>query len=208
MGAPGPGDAGDAGAPGAAGGAPRGGPWQTGAVAAATGLRLAAAPAVMALCLAADFLPALAVFALAAATDYLDGYLARRWRVTTTTGSFLDTTADKLLVTAALVALVAVGRASPWAAAAIVGREVMILGLRAAAAANGVVVVASQLGRVKATLQFLAVAAALYALGPQLGPLPLYQWLMWLAVALTLISAADYLGRFAGVAAGRPGRAR
>ncbi len=181
----------------------RGGPWQTGAVAGATGLRLVAAPAVMALCLAADYLAALLVFALAAATDYLDGYLARRWRVTTATGSFLDTTADKLLVTAALVALVAVDRASPWAAAAIVGREVMILGLRAAAASHGVVVVASQLGRVKATVQFVAVAASLYAVGPALGPLPLYQWLMWLAVALTLLSAADYLRRFSGVATGR-----
>ncbi len=183
----------------------RGGPWQTGAVAGATGVRLAAAPAVMALCLAADYLAALLVFAVAAATDYLDGYLARRWRVTTATGSFLDTTADKLLVTAALVALVAVGRASPWAAAAIVGREVMILGLRAAVASHGVVVVASQLGRIKATMQFVAVAASLYAAGPALGPLPLYQWLMWLAVALTLLSAADYLRRFSGVAAGRTG---
>ena len=77
--------------PSGAGAAPaaptRGGPWQTGAVAGATGLRLAAAPAVMALCLAADYLPALLVFVAAAATDYLDGYLARRWRVTTATGT-------------------------------------------------------------------------------------------------------------------------
>ncbi len=192
MGAPRPGPA-------------RGGPWQTGMVAGTTGLRLVAAPAVMALVLVGAELAAAVVFLVAAATDYLDGYLARRWRVTTATGSFLDTTADKLLVTAALMALVAVDRASAWAALAIVGRELLILGLRAAAAAQGVVIVASQLGRIKAALQFVAVAASMLAVGPLLGPLPLYQWLMWVAVAFTLISAVDYLHRFTATATGRSG---
>lgn len=172
-------------------------------VTVATGIRLAAAPAVLALALSRNEAAAAAVFLIAAATDYLDGYLARRWRVTTATGSFLDTTADKLLVTAALVALVAVGHASPWAALAIVGREILILGLRAAAASQGVLIQASQLGRLKATLQFVAVGASLLALGPLLGPLHLYEWLMWAAVAITLASAADYLSRYAGAATGR-----
>jgi hypothetical protein len=70
------------------------------------------------------------VFAVAASTDFVDGYLARRWAVTTKLGSFLDTTADKLLVSGALIALVDVRRASAWIAAIIVGRELLILGLR------------------------------------------------------------------------------
>ena len=77
-----------------------------------------------------------ALFAFAAATDWVDGYLARRWEVTTKLGSFLDTTADKLLVTGVLIALVAVERASPWVAIIIIGRELMVLGLRGVIAAE------------------------------------------------------------------------
>ena len=91
-------------------------------LAAGTALRILLVPVVMALVLADDGATgttaaiAAVVFFVAAATDYVDGYLARRWDVTTTLGSFLDTTADKLLVTGVLVALVAVERASPWIA--------------------------------------------------------------------------------------------
>ena len=111
-----------------------------------TYLRVALVPAVMGLVLAAPDVPhayglAAALFGLAAATDFLDGFLARRWAATTTLGSFLDTTADKLLVSGALIALVAVGRASPWVAILIVGRELVILGLRGAVAADGTVYV-------------------------------------------------------------------
>ena len=123
------------------------------ALAAGTSLRIVLVPVVMALVLADDGSAtgvaatlAAAVFFAAAATDFLDGYLARRWRVTTILGSFLDTTADKLLVTGALIALVAVDRASPWIAALIVGRELAILGLRGAVAADGKVVEPSGLG--------------------------------------------------------------
>ena len=93
-------------------------------LAAGTGLRIVLAPVVMALVLAeAGHAPAAAVFVVAAATDWFDGRLARRWGVTTRLGSFLDTTADKLLVTAALIALrrgrprVALGRARSSSAA-------------------------------------------------------------------------------------------
>lgn len=183
--------------------APRGGKWQTGMVSVATGFRLVAAPVVVALVLGGLYPAALGLFLAGALSDFLDGYLARRWRVTTATGGLLDTTADKLLVAAALIALVAAGRASPWVAFIIVGREILILGLRSSAATHGVLILASQLGRWKATTQFIAVLAALLALGPTLGPLPLYQWLLWVAALLTVISAADYLGRFWSAAAGR-----
>ena len=103
-------------------------------LAAGTGVRILLAPVVMALVLHGSDTAAAAVFFVAAATDWIDGRLARRWGVTTRLGAFLDTTADKLLVTTALVALVAVDRVSPWIALIIMGREFTILGLRAAVA--------------------------------------------------------------------------
>jgi CDP-diacylglycerol--glycerol-3-phosphate 3-phosphatidyltransferase len=136
------------------------------------------------------------VFAVAALTDYLDGFLARRWRVSTATGSFLDTTADKVLVTAALVGLVAIGRTSAWAVLVIVGREMVIMGLRASAALQGVLIVASQLGRVKAAIQFVAILVSLLNLDQRVGPVGLDQWVMLAAVLITFGSGVDYLVRF------------
>ena len=106
-------------------------------LAAGTGLRVVASPAVMALVLAHSYTAAAVVFVAAAVTDWLDGRLARRWGVTTRLGAFLDTTADKLLVATALLALVSVHRASPWVAFVIVGREFTILGLRTAVESGG-----------------------------------------------------------------------
>ena len=111
-----------------------------------TYLRVALTPVVMALVLVGyrvryAYVVAAVLFAIAAATDFFDGRLARRWKQTTTLGTFLDTTADKLLVSGVLVALVSVGRASPWIAFIIIGREVLIMGLRGAvSAADGTVV--------------------------------------------------------------------
>src|SRR5207244_8175688 len=96
------------------------------------------------------------VFAVAASTDFVDGYLARRWAVTTRLGSFLDTTADKLLVSGALIALVDVDRASPWIAAIIVGRELLILAPRGVVAAAGTVLPTSLWGTLKTNVQFIA----------------------------------------------------
>jgi CDP-diacylglycerol--glycerol-3-phosphate 3-phosphatidyltransferase len=166
---------------------------------AATSLRIAIAPVVMALVLAGgDTADAVAagLFALAAATDFLDGYLARRWSVTSKLGSFLDTTADKLLVAVVLMALVAVDRASPWLAAAIVGREITILGLRGVAAADGTVFPPSPGGKAKAAAQFLAVLLAILRPGDKIGPAYLDQWAMILAAALTVVTGVDYLLRY------------
>jgi CDP-diacylglycerol---glycerol-3-phosphate 3-phosphatidyltransferase len=141
---------------------------------------------------------AAALFAVAAATDFLDGYLARRWAATTTLGGFLDTTADKLLVSGVLIALVAVGRASAWIAAVIVGRELVILGLRGAVAADGAVMRTSIWGKLKANVQFLAVLLAILRTGPKLGPWYADQWAMVVAAIVTVLSALQYLSRFAG----------
>lgn len=137
------------------------------------------------------------LFAFAAITDFFDGYLARRWKRVTVLGNFLDTTADKLLVSGALVALVAVGRASPWIAFVIVGRELLILGLRGVVAAGGEVMKPSIWGKLKANVQFVAIALAIWRPFPPLGPWYLDQWAMLAAAAVTIASAVEYLARFA-----------
>src|SRR4051794_24189050 len=111
----------------------------------------------MALVLAGSDTAAAIVFANAAATGWVDGRLARRWGVTTRLGAFLDTTADKLLVTTALIGLLSVDRVSPWVVLVIVGREFTILGLRAAVASGGRVMETSMFGKWKATVQFAAI---------------------------------------------------
>jgi CDP-diacylglycerol--glycerol-3-phosphate 3-phosphatidyltransferase len=138
------------------------------------------------------------LFAIAAATDFLDGFLARRWSATTTLGSFLDTTADKLLVSGVLVALVAAGRASAWIAIVIVGREILILGLKAIAAADGIIVQPSIWGKAKANVQFLAIFMAILRTPDRFGSLYPDQWVMLAAAVVTVLSAAEYLARFSG----------
>jgi CDP-diacylglycerol---glycerol-3-phosphate 3-phosphatidyltransferase len=137
------------------------------------------------------------LFCFAAATDYLDGWLARRWQAATKLGSFLDTTADKLLVSGALIALLAVDRVSPWITALIVGRELVILGLRGVIAAEGTVMRPSPLGKAKAAAQFVAIALAIPRPGDPVGGLYVDEWAMLVAAAVTLVSAVDYLARFA-----------
>lgn len=171
---------------------------------AGTSARIVLVPVLMALILTdgpggADTtsIVATALFLFAAGTDFLDGYLARRWSVTTTLGSFLDTTADKLLVSGTLIALVAVERVSPWVCAIIIGRELVIMGLRGAVAADGAVMKPSPLGKWKTTVQFVAIALALLRLGDPVGGLFIDEWAMLFAAAITLASAVDYLARFA-----------
>src|ERR1700722_16000533 len=167
------------------------------ALAVGTGLRIVACPAIMALLLSHDYVPAATGFPPAAGgTDWFDGRLARRWGVTTKLGSFLDTTADKLLVTTTLIALVAVHRASPWATLVIVGREFTILGLRAAVAAGGVrVMETSMLGKWKATVQFVAIALAILRPDVTIAGAYLDQWAMVIAAVVTAWSGVDYLMR-------------
>jgi CDP-diacylglycerol--glycerol-3-phosphate 3-phosphatidyltransferase len=166
-----------------------------------TSLRIVLTPIVMGLLLADGRSPSTAadiaavLFCVAAATDWIDGRLARRWGVTTTLGSFLDTTADKLLVTGGLVALVSVDRASPWIAVLIVGRELVIMGLRGLIASEGTVMSPSLLGKLKTTVQFFAIALAIVRPGDTIGGLYVDEWFMLAAAAVTLASAVDYLWR-------------
>lgn len=163
--------------------------------------RILAVPAVMGLILLGPddhsaYVAGAILFGLAALTDFVDGYLARRWGSSTTLGSFLDTTADKLLVSGALVALVAVDRASAWITAIIVGRELVIMGLRGVVAADGTVFRPSIWGKLKANVQFIAIFLAILRWGEELGPLLLDEWAMLVAAGITVMSAAEYLVRF------------
>jgi CDP-diacylglycerol--glycerol-3-phosphate 3-phosphatidyltransferase len=176
-----------------------------------TYLRVVLTPIVMALVLMGPERPGAfrlgaVLFAFAAITDFLDGRLARRWKKTSSLGSFLDTTADKLLVAGVLIALVEVGRASTWVVAIIVARELLILGLRGAVSArDGTVVAPSWLGKAKANVQFIAVTLAIWRPDIVLGGRFLDEWALWIAAAITVWSAADYLGRFIPSLTRRPG---
>ena len=164
-------------------------------LAAGTGLRVVLAPVVMALLLDGSYTAAAIVFLIGAVTDWFDGRLARRWGVTTPLGAFLDTTADKLLVTTALIALVSIHRASPWIALVIVGREFAILGLRAAVASGGRRFETSMFGKWKATVQFVAIALAMLRPDAVIAGVYLDQWAMTIAAIITALSGIDYILR-------------
>jgi len=138
---------------------------------------------------------ALAVFLAAAATDFLDGFLARRWGQVTTVGTLLDPIADKLLVSAALVSLVDIHRVPAWIVILIIGREFAVSGLRSIAAASGYTIKASELGKTKMASQVLAIALVIAGIRwPVLDPLALIG--MWAVMLFGIISAADYFRKF------------
>ncbi len=170
-------------------------------LAAGTATRILLTPVVMALILLPDpadddvRVLATVLFCVAAATDWVDGRLARRWNVTSKMGSFLDTTADKLLVSGVLIALLGVDRVSPWIVAIIVGRELVLMGLRGVIASEGEVMAPSSLGKLKTAIQFLAIALAIWRPGDPVGGLYVDEWAMLAAAAITVWSAVDYLVR-------------
>jgi len=139
---------------------------------------------------------AAAIFLLAAITDGLDGYLARRRQQVTTLGQLMDPLADKLLITAALVSLVQLDAAPAWMAAVIIGRELAVTGLRSLAQSRGVIMPASPLGKAKMALQVVTVMLLLVGRAgwPWLSQLGLIG--LWLVVGFSLWSAFDYYRRF------------
>jgi CDP-diacylglycerol--glycerol-3-phosphate 3-phosphatidyltransferase len=162
----------------------------------ATFLRAAAIPLVLVL-LAGTWpgarLGAAGVFLLAALTDALDGYLARRGGTASLLGLVLDLTADKLLIAIVLIALVGRQEAPAWAAVAIVSREIVVSAVRTYAAARQVVLAPQTLGKVKMVVTSAAVGAAI-------ARLPGAPWLLALAVVLTLASSWPYLAAGARLA--------
>ncbi len=141
------------------------------------------------------------VFALLALTDGVDGYLARSRNEITTLGKFLDPLADKILVTAALLALVELGTLPAWIALVIISREFLVSGLRMVASAEGQVIAASWYGKIKTVMQIIAVllfiikdSQAIIEMGsPAAEVVNIVAWIvMVVALILTLLSLADY----------------
>jgi len=165
-------------------------------------VRIVLTPVIMAFVLLADEIDhgygiALGVFVVAALTDFADGYLARRWHITTTLGAFLDSVADKVLVTGSLLVLIEVGRMWSWAAFIIIGRELAVMGLRGVAALEDQANVPPSIwGKVKALVQFVAIGFAIVRFDGMIGPYFLDQWLILIAVAVTLLSGWDYFKRY------------
>ncbi|MBZ4663493.1 MAG: pgsA [Caloramator sp.] len=131
------------------------------------------------------------IFIIAALTDSLDGYIARNRNQITKFGKFLDPLADKLIVTAALVALVERQIIPSWLVVIILAREFAITGLRAVAASEGNVIAASNWGKFKTVTQIIAIIAALIEL--KYKEFNIYIYLMYIATIITIISGIDYI---------------
>ena len=138
---------------------------------------------------------ALAIFLLATATDFFDGWLARRRGEITTFGTLLDPIADKLLISAAFISLVEVGMAPAWMVVVVVGREFAVTGLRSVASGQGIVIAASPWGKAKMASQITAISLLILS--------ERYGWLLlagkiglWVVVAVAILSGAQYFRLF------------
>lgn len=133
---------------------------------------------------------ALAIFILASLTDFLDGYIARKYHLVTNFGKFMDPLADKLLVCSALICLIELERIPAWMVILIIAREFIISGFRLIASDNGVVIAASYWGKFKTTFQIVAVCLLIADI-PALAAVT--QIVLWIAIILTVVSLVDYL---------------
>jgi CDP-diacylglycerol--glycerol-3-phosphate 3-phosphatidyltransferase len=169
---------------------------------ALTLFRIVVVPLIIVFVISSDrvrVLIAAVIFVAASLTDWLDGRLARRRNQVTQFGTLLDPVADKLLVAAALVALVQVELIGAWVAMVIIGRELAVTGLRGVALSMGVVVPASSLGKLKTVSQYVAVTVLILERGVPREYVPFHLIsvaVLWVAVGLTVVSGADYFYRF------------
>ncbi len=143
---------------------------------------------------------ALGIFIVASLTDLLDGKIARKYNLVTNFGKFMDPLADKLLVCAAMIVLVEMGRIPSWVVVVIISREFIISGFRLIASDNGVVIAASYWGKFKTTFQMVMICMMLVKDAPFLSLAAHQEYfalatdiVMWIALALTVISLVDYL---------------
>lgn len=141
---------------------------------------------------------AVAIFIVASLTDLLDGKIARKYHLVTNFGKFMDPLADKLLVCAAMICLIETGQLPAWIVIVIISREFIISGFRLIAADNGVVIAASYWGKFKTTFQMLMVIVLILNI-----QMPFFyiieQSLIWISLALTVISLIDYIVKNKGV---------
>jgi CDP-diacylglycerol--glycerol-3-phosphate 3-phosphatidyltransferase len=154
-----------------------------------------------------DCVIAAMVYSAAAITDLLDGYLARKMNVVSVLGKFLDPLADKLLVMAALIWMVPMGRIPEWAVVLLIGREISITGLRSIASSEGVVIAAGESGKSKTALQMVGILCLILgfpyhlSLGfIDLGMVDLVvvgRALIYISLVFSVTSAVEYVGLFA-----------
>jgi CDP-diacylglycerol--glycerol-3-phosphate 3-phosphatidyltransferase len=134
------------------------------------------------------------VFSIAACTDWVDGYVARRYGAVTVLGKLMDPLADKVLVATALIMLIPLGRLPAWITLVILSREMLVTGLRGVASSSGIVVAASGLGKLKSIMQYIGLGTLIFPL--DLLPIPhLHQIglvLLYIALILTVWSGLDY----------------
>lgn len=132
------------------------------------------------------------IFCVACASDFVDGYLARKWNLVTNFGKFADPLADKLLVSAALICLVELDRLPSWVVIIIISREFIISGLRLIAVDNGIVIAANYWGKVKTVVQMFMCIFLIVNFDNSFFNIA-EQILIWASVALTVISLVEYM---------------
>ncbi len=142
-----------------------------------------------------SMITALFIFAIAAGSDKLDGYVARKYNQITNLGKLLDPLADKLLIAAALIMMVQEDMISSWIAVIIIGREIVITALRMVATEQGIALAADQYGKIKMVLQVAAIIAVLLNHVPfsLLWDVRVDMILLWLAAGVTLLSGLNYM---------------
>ena len=140
---------------------------------------------------AADKWIAAAIFIVASLTDMLDGKIARKYNLVTNFGKFMDPLADKLLVSAAMICLVEMGRLPAWMVIVIISREFIISGFRLIASDNGVVIAASYWGKFKTVFQMAMIIVLICNLGGVFGMIETA--LIWISLILTVVSLVDYV---------------
>ena len=144
---------------------------------------------------------ALVAFMIASLTDWLDGYIARRFQIVTNFGKFLDPVADKLLVLSTMIALSGLGRFPAWVCVVVLFRELAVDGLRLVAVEQGRVIAAGKLGKIKTMLQMVTLVLVLLDTS-MFGDFPMTQIFLYAAVVMTLWSGIDYFVRNGAVLTG------
>ena len=135
---------------------------------------------------------ALAIFCIASLTDLLDGKIARKYNLVTNFGTFMDPLADKLLVGAAMICLVEMGRLPAWIVIVIISREFIISGFRLIASDNGIVIAASYWGKFKTVFQMAMIIVLIAAFEGSVFAV-VEQILIWVSLILTIVSLVDYI---------------